>query len=89
MEGQPFIEFNRARGPVGGTFPDIVEPKEADVVEDEGGNVERRTVDEAAKLSLSRYLLTLVLGLVKSTPATCPSFHPLSLHSCLIKIMLC
>ena len=35
MEGQPFSEFNKARGPVGGAFPDIVEPKEADVVEDE------------------------------------------------------
>lgn len=35
MEEEPLSEFNKARGPVGGAFPDIIEPKEADVVEDE------------------------------------------------------
>jgi hypothetical protein len=49
LEGQPFSEFNKARGPVGGAFPDIAKPKEADVVEDEE---RERTVDEAAKLVL-------------------------------------
>jgi hypothetical protein len=32
--GPPFSELKRARGPVGGALPDIVEPKLADVVEE-------------------------------------------------------
>ena len=32
--GPPFSELRRARGPVGGALPDIVEPKLADVVEE-------------------------------------------------------
>ena len=82
MGGQPFSEFNKARGPVGGAFPDIIEPKEADVVEDEESEYRERAVDEAANLVSS--LLTLVVGLLKSKsnqrPQHLPSFHPFSLH---------
>ena len=53
MEGPPFSELSKARGPVGGAFPDIVEPKEADVVEDEEREYRERVIDEAANLVLS------------------------------------
>jgi len=43
-------EFSRARGPVGGAFPDIAEPKEADVVEEEESEYRGSAVDGAANL---------------------------------------
>ena len=66
---------------MGGAFPDIVEPKEADVVEDEERKCRERVVDEAANLDLS--LLTLVVGLVKIKSTAhniSPSFSLFSLH---------
>jgi hypothetical protein len=76
LEGPPLSEFNKARGPVGGALPDIIEPKEADVVEDEESEYRERVVDRASQPCS---LLTLVLGLFKSTPATSPPLFPLSL----------
>ena len=70
MEGQPFSEFNKARGPVGGALPDIVEPKEADVVEDEESE---RVVDRPSQPCS---LLTLVLGLSNQRPQHLPLFPP-------------
>jgi hypothetical protein len=75
LGGQPFIEFNRARGPVGGALPDIVEPKEADVVEDEESECRERVVDRALFLVDTRFVPLQINARNISL-----SFPPFSLH---------
>jgi hypothetical protein len=72
LEGQPFSEFSKARGPVGGAFPDIIEPKRPTLSRTRRG--EEETVDEAAKVVLS--LLTLVVHLLKSNQPHFPFLSP-------------